>query len=137
MKREKVYRETIDALLKKKKMTRTDFCEQIGYTPSWFSKSFAKGYYEVPKPNLLLWALVIGCAEADITAIPVSPKGKAKNNADCQDSVEPNKETADIKETMVDGFRMLHQDLQMLIETMHKYWRSEEPKYQVRDREQP
>ena len=38
---------------------------------------------------------------------------------------------------LTDGFRMLHLDLQILTETMDKYWKPTEPKYEVKEREQP
>jgi hypothetical protein len=139
MKREKVYRETIETLLEKKKMTKMGFCEQIGYTQSWFSKAFGKGYCDVAMPNIKLWAIVIGCTEEELTAIPVSPSGKKKADREAERPAEivSTEQIGNLTATMIDGFAMLHQDLQILIETMHKYWRSEEPKYQVRDREQP
>lgn len=139
MERKKIYKETVEAVLKKYRMSKGEFCEAMEHTAAWFGTTFAKGWYDITKPNLKLWAITIGCDEDELTAIPVSPQGKAEKKS--AEKAQANDDSvamiANLTATMVDGFAMLHQDIQMLIETMHKYWKSEEPKYEVKEREQP
>jgi hypothetical protein len=137
--RQRIYRETVDQVLSKYRLSKSEFCKQMDHSQSWYATTFGKGFYDITKASLRLWSVVIGCTEDELTAIPVNPQGKQKQK-------EAEAKTADadtvamianLTATMVDGFAMLHQDIQMLIETMHKYWRSEEPKYEVKEREQP
>lgn len=137
--RQRIYRETVDQVLSKYRLSKSEFCKQMDHSQSWYATTFGKGFYDITKASLRLWSVVIGCTEDELTAIPVNPQGK-------QNQKESEAKTADadtvamianLTATMVDGFAMLHQDIQMLIETMHKYWRSEEPKYEVKEREQP
>lgn len=138
MERKRIYKETVEAVLKKYRMSKGEFREAMEHTASWFGTTFAKGWYDITKPNLKLWAITIGCSEDELTAIPVSPQGKAEKKAsEDADSDTTTAMIASLTATMIDGFAMLHQDVQMLIETMHKYWRSEEPKYEIKEREQP
>ena len=134
----KIYKETMEDLLHEKRLSKKDFCDAMGHTASWYPMLFQRGYAEINKANLKLWAFALGCVEDDLTKIPVSPQGKRKQEeAKAAADNEVLAMLANTQATMIDGFAMIHQDIQMLIETMHKYWKSEEPKYEVKEREQP
>ncbi len=137
--RKRIYRETVDQVLKKYRLSKGEFCQQMDHSSGWYGTTFTKGYYDITKPQLRLWAMTIGCAEDELTAIPVNPQGKqTQKEAEAKTTdADTTAMIANLTATMVDGFAMLHQDIQMLIETMHKYWRSEEPKYEIKEREQP
>lgn len=141
--RKRIYKETVEEVLKKYRLSKGKFCEDMGHSGSWFGTTLARGYYDIAKPNLRMWAMVIGCTEDELTAIPVSPQGKAKEKQEKQDSAQAaaDNETlsmlANLMATMLEGFSMLHTDIRNLIETMDKYWKPTEPKYEIREREQP
>jgi hypothetical protein len=137
--RQRIYRETVDQVLSKYRLSKSEFCKQMDHSQSWYATTFGKGFYDIAKASLRLWAVVIGCTEDELTAIPVNPQGKQTQKGAEAKTADSDTVAmiANLTATMVDGFAMLHQDVQMLIETMHKYWRSEEPKYEVKEREQP
>ena len=113
LERKKIYKETVEAVLKKYDYTKGQFCRDMDHTSAWFSTTFTKGYYDITKPQLRLWAMTIGCTEDELTAIPVNPQGKQK-----QQEAEAKTADADtvamianLTATMVDGLAMLHQDI--------------------------
>ena len=136
--RKRIYRETVEAVLTKYRLSKGRFCQEMDHTASWFGTTFAKGYYDIKKPNLKLWAITIGCTEEELTAIPVSTQGKEEKQTKTE---SVNGDTiamlAEMTATMLEGFRMLHTDIRNLIETMDRYWKPTEPKYQIQEREQP
>ncbi len=136
----RVYRETMDRILDGKGLERRDFNEMTGNSRSYFSTTFAKGYADVTVQRLTMWRTLLGVSEEEIRAIPTSKTEAATPaKAETQPEVleEIRKQGEETRALLTDGFAMIHQDIQMLIETMHRYWRSEEPKYEVIDREQP
>lgn len=74
--RKRVYRETVEEIIKKNGISKGDFCEAMGHTKAWFSTTLTKGYYDISIAGLRLWALALGCTEEELTALPVSPEGQ-------------------------------------------------------------
>ena len=129
LERKKIYKETVEAVLKKHDYTKGQFCRDMDHTSAWFGTTFVKGYYDITKPQLRLWAMTIGCTEDELTAIPVNPQGKQmqKEAEDKTADAVTTAMIADLTSTMIEGFRMLHHDIKTLIETMDKYWKPTEP----------
>ena len=134
--RRRIYKETVDKVLKDYDLNSIRFSDLMEYSSSWYSKTFSKGYYDITVQKLRMWAILIGCTEEELLEIPVA-KGKV---IPAEDFVTVKKLELDMTELyalLTDGFRMLHQDLLILTETMDKYWKPTEPKYEVKEREQP
>ena len=74
--RKRIYRETVEEIIKKNGIKKTDFCEAMGHTSGWFATTLTKGYYDISTAGLRLWALALGCTEEELTALPVSPEGQ-------------------------------------------------------------
>lgn len=74
--RKRIYRETVEEIIKKNGIKKTDFCEAMGHTSGWFATTLTKGYYDISVAGLRLWALALGCTEEELTALPVSPEGQ-------------------------------------------------------------
>lgn len=129
LERKKIYKETVEAVLAKHDYSKGQFCRDMDHTSAWFSTTFTNGYYNITKPQLRLWAMTIGCTEDELTAIPVSPAGERKRKeAEAKTAdVVTTAMIADLTATMIEGFRMLHQDMLNLIDTMDKYWKPEMP----------
>lgn len=129
LERKKIYKETVEAVLAKHDYSKGQFCQDMDHTSAWFSTTFTNGYYNITKPQLRLWAMTIGCTEDELTAIPVSPAGERKRKeAEAKTAdVVTTAMIADLTATMIEGFRMLHQDILSLIDTMDKYWKPEMP----------
>ena len=137
----RVYRETIFPLIEGK-MTKQDFSELTGHNKTYINTMMAPGYRDVARAQVMLWANILGVAEDDITAIPKykeEPKTFtiAKESEDFIKAITGAKDNEELKELITDGFRMLHQDIQLLIEAMDRYWKPTEPKYEIKEREQP
>lgn len=138
--RKRIYRETVSKVLADKGMKKSDFCDAMGHTDGWYGATFSKGYYDITKANLRLWSIIIGCTEEELTAIPMfkeEPKAEPLNTPNTADMDALMALVANHTQTMVEGIRMLHTDIRNLIETMDKYWKPTEPKYEVKEREQP
>ena len=74
--RKRIYRETVEEIIKKNGISKGDFCEAMGHTNGWFATTLTKGYYDISIAGLRLWALALGCTEDELTALPVSPEGQ-------------------------------------------------------------
>lgn len=75
----KVYRETMDAVLKTHGMMWTKLSEAMGKDTSWLSKKFSYyGYAGFNEIEMIALTSLIGCTKDELTALPVSPEGKAK-----------------------------------------------------------
>lgn len=74
--RKRIYRETVEGIIKKNGISKGDFCEAMGHTKGWFATTLTKGYYDISIAGLRLWALALGCTEDELTALPVSPEGQ-------------------------------------------------------------
>lgn len=74
--RKRIYRETVEEIIKKNGISKGDFCEAMGHSKSWFATTLTKGYYDISVAGLRLWALALGCTEDELTALPVSPEGQ-------------------------------------------------------------
>ena len=75
----KVYRETMDAVLKTHGMMWTKLSEALGKDTSWLSKKFSYyGYAGFSEIEMIALTSLIGCTKDELTALPVSPEGKAK-----------------------------------------------------------
>ena len=75
----KVYRETMDAVLKTHGMMWTKLSEAMGKDTSWLSKKFSYyGYAGFSEIEMIALTSLIGCTKDELTALPVSPEGKAK-----------------------------------------------------------
>lgn len=138
--RTKIYRETVDRVLENHKMSKSEFCFNMGHTTGWYGVTFKRGFYDITKPSLRLWATVIGCEEDELTKVPVSNVGKTYTiSTEAEELARTKvmeKNLAEMRELLTDGFKMLHTDIRNLIETMDKYWKPDPPKYQVKDVEQ-
>lgn len=129
MERKKIYKETVEAVLRKYRMSKGEFCEAMEHTAQWFGTTFAKGWYDITKPNLKLWAITIGCSEDELTAIPVSPQGKAENQTKADaaaDSEEILTELQAISANVAAGFLGIGQHLvtDTKIDELHEMIRS-------------
>ena len=75
----KVYRETIDEVLRMRGMQWTKLSEAMGKDGSWLSKKFSYyGYAGFSEIEMIALTSLIGCTKDELTALPVSPEGKAK-----------------------------------------------------------
>lgn len=75
----KVYRETMDDVLKSCGMQWTKLSEAMGKDTSWLSKKFSYyGYAGFSEIEMIALTSLIGCTKDELTALPVSPEGKAK-----------------------------------------------------------
>lgn len=75
----KVYRETMDEVLKTHGMMWTKLSEAMGKDTSWLSKKFSYyGYAGFNEIEMIALTSLIGCTKDELTALPVSPEGKAK-----------------------------------------------------------
>lgn len=74
--KKRIYRETVEEIIKKNGIKKTDFCEAMGHTSGWFATTLTKGYYDISVAGLRLWALALGCTEDELTTLPVSPEGQ-------------------------------------------------------------
>ena len=143
----RVYRETIFPLIEGKKMSKQDFSELTGHNKTYINTILSPGYRDVSRAQVMLWANILGVTDDDITAIPKykeEPKpytttAYAVDAESVQEIVAKavNDNAAELTGLITDGFRMLHQDIQLLIETMDRYWKPTEPKYEIVEREQP
>jgi len=141
-KNNRIYRETLYKVCHDEGTNASRLSEAMGYGKTYLSHVVYEGYGDVTDATLNLMALTLGVSKSKLTEVPVSPQGlkKAAQEAATKAAAAMTDDhaamIANMNGTMIDGFAMLHQDIQMLIETMHKYWRSEEPKYVVKDKEQ-
>lgn len=75
----KVYRETMDEVLRMRGMQWTKLSEAMGKDTSWLSKKFSYyGYAGFNEIEMIALTSLIGCTKDELTALPVSPEGKAK-----------------------------------------------------------
>lgn len=75
----KVYRETMDDVLRMRGMQWTKLSEAMGKTGSWLSKKFSYyGYAGFSEIEMIALTSLIGCTKDELTELPVSPEGKAK-----------------------------------------------------------
>lgn len=149
-KEQKVYRETFEKLLRNSKTSYSKISKDMGYTSSWLSHKFDRGYATFTRAETICIMALLKCEENELYAIPVKNNDKKEND----DAVENNNLNAVIllvdnlirqsqeliektNSLIIDAAKMLHTDVRNLIETMDKYWKPEPPKYQVKDREQP
>lgn len=139
METKKVYKETMDKILHDKKMTQRDFAEMVGQSVAYYPNLFAKGYKDVTVRKIAMWSKLLDISEDEITAIPKAKKTYtiATEAEEIAKESAKTQNLAELYALLIDGFRMIHQDIQILTDTMHKYWKPEEPKYEVKEREQP
>lgn len=75
----KVYRETMDEVLRMRGMLWTKLSEAMGKDGSWLSKKFSYyGYAGFNEIEMIALTSLIGCTKDELTALPVSPEGEAK-----------------------------------------------------------
>ena len=75
----KVYRETMDAVLKVHGLMWTKLSEAMGKDTSWLSKKFSYyGYAGFSEVEMIALTSLIGCTKDELIALPISPEGKAK-----------------------------------------------------------
>lgn len=75
----KVYRETMDEVLRMRGMQWTKLSEAMGKDGSWLSKKFSYyGYAGFNEIEMIALTSLIGCTKDELAALPVSPEGKAK-----------------------------------------------------------
>lgn len=93
----KVYRETMDAVLKTHGMMWTKLSEAMGKDTSWLSKKFSYyGYAGFSEIEMIALTSLIGCTKDELTALPVSPEGKAKERkAEAEANAKPTEYTID------------------------------------------
>lgn len=72
----RIYRETVEEIIKNNGSSKGDFCEAMGHTSGWLATTLTKGYYDISVAGLRLWALALGCTEDELTALPVSQEGQ-------------------------------------------------------------
>lgn len=119
--KKRVYRETIFPIIEGK-MTKQAFSFATGHSGNYINGMFIKGYNDVKVQAIALWASILGVTPEDITAIPVAKKVETPQTTTVVDL-----KTEALEALIIDGFRMIHQDLLTLIETMDKYWKPEMP----------
>lgn len=140
-KNNRIYRETLYNVCHDEGTNASRLSEAMGYGKTYLSRIVYEGYGDVTDATLNLMALTLGVSKNKLTEVPVSPHGlkkEAREAATKAAAVTDDQAAmvANLNATVIDGFAMLHQDIQMLIETMHKYWKPEEPKYEVKEKEQ-
>lgn len=94
----KVYRETMDAVLKTHGMMWTKLSEAMGKDTSWLSKKFSYyGYAGFSEIEMIALTSLIGCTKDELTALPVSPEGKAKERREkeAEANAKPTEYTID------------------------------------------
>lgn len=75
----KVYRETMDEILRRHGKYWTKLSTAMGKDGSWLTQRFAKyGYAGFGEIEMIAFTSLIGCTKDELTALPVSPEGKAK-----------------------------------------------------------
>lgn len=83
----KVYRETMDAVLKTHGMMWTKLSEAMGKDTSWLSKKFSYyGYAGFSEIEMIALTSLIGCTKDELIALPVSPEGKAKKRREAEEA---------------------------------------------------
>ena len=140
-KNNRIYRETLYKVCHDEGTNASRLSEAMGYGKTYLSHVVYEGYGDVTDATLNLMALTLGVSKSKLTEVPVSPQGlkKAAQEAATKAAAVTDDQAAmvaNFNATVIDGFAMLHQDIQMLIETMNRYWKPEEPKYEVKDKEQ-
>lgn len=119
--KKRVYRETLFPLIEAK-MSKQQFSLATGHCESYVNSMFIKGWCDIAVQAIALWSTILGVTPEDITEVPVSKKAP-----DVQTPAVVNVKTDELEALIIDGFRMIHQDLLVLIETMDKYWKPEMP----------
>lgn len=75
----KIYRETMNDVLKAYGWQVTKLSETMGKDPSWLNQRFyPRGYAGFSEMEMIALTSLIGCKREDLTALPISPEGKAK-----------------------------------------------------------
>lgn len=75
----KIYRETMDEVLRMRGMQWTRLSEAMGKDGSWLSKKFSYyGYAGFNEIEMIALTSLIGCTKDELTALPVSPEGRAE-----------------------------------------------------------
>lgn len=93
----KVYRETMDEVLRMRGMQWTKLSEAMGKDGSWLSKKFSYyGYAGFNEIEMIALTSLIGCTKDELTALPVSPEGKAKERREKEaEAKQPTEYTID------------------------------------------
>ena len=138
----KVWKETLYQIIEAKGTTAKKVSKEMGYNENYIALAFTKsgrGYAELHKVQAVALCAVLGCTEEDLTAIPMSPEAKAKEDRIIEYAFNgATKEQMDrLTDQITAGFAMVHTDIRNLIEVMEKYWKPSEPKYELKEREQP
>ena len=140
-KNNRIYRETLYRVCHDEGTNASRLSEAMGYGKTYLSHVVYEGYGDVTDATLNLMALTLGVSKSKLTEVPVSPQGlkKAAQEAATKAAAVTDDQAAmiaNMNATMIDGFAMLHQDLKTLIEAMDRYWKPEEPRYEVKEKEQ-
>lgn len=102
----KVYRETMDEILQMRGMQWTKLSEAMGKSDSWLSKKFSYyGYAGFSEIEMIALTSLIGCTKDELTALPVSPEGKAKERREREaEASKPTEYTIDDVVSEVQNF---------------------------------
>lgn len=126
----RVYRQTLEKLLREKGTNITTLSLQIGHAHSYLSVRFTGGVESVmlERPTVAAIAMAL---DVEIKAVLAKPE---LNEKTCTTQL-PVAGDDELKEIIRDGFKMLHADLRALLAE----WKPKEtePKYQIKEREQP
>lgn len=108
-----IYRETMYKLLKENGLTGEKVSREFGKSPNWLAGMFSpRGYHNFDTVYTKAFCQILHCTEKELGASPYIIK-----------EVKPKEDTYGI---IVDGFKMIHADIQHLIAVMHQCWGGEE-----------
>lgn len=94
----KVYRETMDEILRRHGKYWTKLSTAMGKDGSWLTQRFAKcGYAGFSPIEMIALTSLIGCTMDELMALPVSPEGKAKERREkeAEANAKPTEYTID------------------------------------------
>lgn len=110
-----IYKETMHKLLKQNNITGEMLSKEFGKSPNWLAGIFSpRGYHDFDSVYTKAFCQILHCTEKELGAKPYAN--------------EENRPKEDSYEMIVDGFKMIHADLQHLVALMNKYWGEGETK---------
>lgn len=110
-----IYKETMYKLLKQNGLTGEVLSKEFGKAPNWLAGTFSpRGWHEFDTVYTKAFCQILHCNEKELGAKPYAN--------------EENRPKEDTYELIVDGFKMIHADLQHLVALMNRYWGGEETK---------
>ena len=127
-----VYRDTLNGILAAKGKEITKVSKELGYSATYLSQMFRGGEgYDAPVPLAMALCHILGCTEDELARRPATIGGGEGKMNEKIDSIRGvlvynSAETLDaikgLKETIEEGFKQLHMDMNRMIQL----WKPEE-----------